>query len=247
MSRKFIIQKALIGIGGELKSIKKLRSGDLLIETISALKSKTFLLAKTFIDSPLTVSPHRTLNSCRGVISEPDLLCASETEILEGLFDQGVTQLPNHQPQLKQTSYPLHLLPQLQHHQYLNPLYYCNRYSVPTTSNYLSISATSSSSSACSVLETTTITSNAITATSQDAKETSKPRRKKRPPKNTSNAIKPKIEINMAPHKPRKSAPTKYTTDLEDMIVYDGEDEHEPRESRIYLKSGWIHLQERVS
>ncbi|GFW39044.1 uncharacterized protein TNCV_1830361 [Trichonephila clavipes] len=94
MSRKspFIIHKALIGIGGEPKSIKKLRSGDLLIETISAVQSKSFLLAKTFIDSPLVVTPHRTLNSCRGVISESDLLCASETEILEGLSDQGVTQ-----------------------------------------------------------------------------------------------------------------------------------------------------------
>ncbi|GFW24223.1 RNA-directed DNA polymerase from mobile element jockey [Trichonephila clavipes] len=94
MSRKspFIIHKALIGIGGEPKSIKKLRSGDLLIETISAVQSKSFLLAKTFIDSPLTVTPHRTLNSCQGVISESDLLCASETEILEGLSDQDVTQ-----------------------------------------------------------------------------------------------------------------------------------------------------------
>ncbi|GFV89830.1 uncharacterized protein TNCV_4690591 [Trichonephila clavipes] len=43
-------------------------------------------------DSPLTVTPHKPLNSSRGVISESDLLCASETEILEGLSDQGVTQ-----------------------------------------------------------------------------------------------------------------------------------------------------------
>ncbi|GFW74713.1 putative RNA-directed DNA polymerase from transposon X-element [Trichonephila clavipes] len=95
MSRKspFIIHKTLIGIGGEPKSIKKLRSGDLLLETISAVQSKSFLLAKTFIDSPLIVTPHRTLNSCRGVISESDLLYASETEILEGLSDQGVTQV----------------------------------------------------------------------------------------------------------------------------------------------------------
>ncbi|GFS77438.1 putative RNA-directed DNA polymerase from transposon X-element [Trichonephila clavipes] len=44
------------------------------------------------MDSPLVVTPHRTLNSCQEVISESDLLCASETEILEGLSDQGVTQ-----------------------------------------------------------------------------------------------------------------------------------------------------------
>ncbi|GFX70176.1 RNA-directed DNA polymerase from mobile element jockey [Trichonephila clavipes] len=95
MARKspFVVHKAIIGIGGEPKSIKKLRSGDLLIETTSALQSKLFLLAKTFLDFPLTVTPHKSLNSCRGIISEPDLLSSSETEILEGLSDQGVTQV----------------------------------------------------------------------------------------------------------------------------------------------------------
>ncbi|GFX23749.1 putative RNA-directed DNA polymerase from transposon X-element [Trichonephila clavipes] len=95
MARKspFVIHKAIIGLGGEPKSIKKLRSGDLLIETTSALQSKYFLMAKTFLDFPLTVTPHKSLNSCRGVISEPDLLSSSEAEILEGLSDQGVTQV----------------------------------------------------------------------------------------------------------------------------------------------------------
>ncbi|GFV95804.1 transposable element Tcb2 transposase [Trichonephila clavipes] len=92
MSRKspFAIQKAIQGISGEPKSVKKLRSGDLLVETSSALQTKSFLLTKTFLDSPLTVNPHiyRSLNSCCGVISETDVLCASETVILEGLSDQ---------------------------------------------------------------------------------------------------------------------------------------------------------------
>ncbi|GFU95113.1 hypothetical protein TNCV_4138971 [Trichonephila clavipes] len=38
----FIIHKALIGIGGKPKSIKKLRSVDLIIEKIFALQSKSF-------------------------------------------------------------------------------------------------------------------------------------------------------------------------------------------------------------
>ncbi|GFX80868.1 RNase H domain-containing protein [Trichonephila clavipes] len=49
----------------------------------------------------------------------------------------------------------------------------------------------------------------------------------KRPPKNQSNTIKPKIEIKTAPHRPRKPAPTEYSTDEEDMIVYDVDDEPE--------------------
>ncbi|GFS70808.1 uncharacterized protein TNCV_1232081 [Trichonephila clavipes] len=91
----FTIHKAIQGISGEPRLVKKLRSGDLLIETSSALQTKSFLLTKPFLDCPLTVNLHiyRSLNSCRGVISETDLLCASEAEILEGLSDQGVTQV----------------------------------------------------------------------------------------------------------------------------------------------------------
>ncbi|GFU18606.1 putative RNA-directed DNA polymerase from transposon BS [Trichonephila clavipes] len=95
MTRKspFAIQKAIQGIGGDPKSVKKLRSGDLLIETLSALQTKSFLLAKTFLDCPLTVSPHKSLNSSRGVISEPDLIFTPETEILEEFSGQGVIQV----------------------------------------------------------------------------------------------------------------------------------------------------------
>ncbi|GFX05685.1 putative RNA-directed DNA polymerase from transposon BS [Trichonephila clavipes] len=87
------IHKALIGIGGEPKSIKRLRSGDLLFETISALQTKSFLLAKTFLNSPITVTLHKSMNPYRGVISEQDLLNTPESEILEGLTDQGVIQV----------------------------------------------------------------------------------------------------------------------------------------------------------
>ncbi|GFT15529.1 hypothetical protein TNCV_3265301 [Trichonephila clavipes] len=37
------------------------------------------------------------------------------------------------------------------------------------------------------------------------------------------------IDIKMAQHRPRKSAPVEYTADEEDMIVYDVEDELEYR------------------
>ncbi|GFT94240.1 RNA-directed DNA polymerase from mobile element jockey [Trichonephila clavipes] len=78
--------------GGEPKSVKKLRSGDLLIETSSAVQTKSFLLAKSFLGSPANITPHKSLNSSRGVISEPDLLTTSDAEILEGFSSQGVIQ-----------------------------------------------------------------------------------------------------------------------------------------------------------
>ncbi|GFT94203.1 RNA-directed DNA polymerase from mobile element jockey [Trichonephila clavipes] len=93
----FAIHKALIGIGGEPKSVKKLRSGDLLIETSSAVQTKSFLLAKSFLGSPANITPHKSLNSSRGVISEPDLLTTSDAEILEGFSSQGVIQVRHSQ------------------------------------------------------------------------------------------------------------------------------------------------------
>ncbi|GFY22050.1 hypothetical protein TNCV_3296941 [Trichonephila clavipes] len=65
-------------------------------------------MAKTVLDSPLIVSPPRCLNSCRVVISDPDLLCAFETEIMEGLSDQGVNQSLHHL-HLKHIYFPTHL------------------------------------------------------------------------------------------------------------------------------------------
>ncbi|GBN43111.1 hypothetical protein AVEN_100029-1 [Araneus ventricosus] len=86
----FAIQKGLDGISKNLKSLKKLASGDLLLETGSALQSKAFLSAKTFLDLPVTITPHKTLNFCRGVVSDDELLFSSDEEILEGLSSQGV-------------------------------------------------------------------------------------------------------------------------------------------------------------
>ncbi|GBN10210.1 hypothetical protein AVEN_200669-1 [Araneus ventricosus] len=86
----FAVQKELKSIGDDPKTVKKLKSGDLLIETFSAIQTKSFLLAKTLANIPITVEPHRSLNSCRGVISEIQLQNTPENEILEGLSDQNV-------------------------------------------------------------------------------------------------------------------------------------------------------------
>ncbi|GBO00664.1 hypothetical protein AVEN_225458-1 [Araneus ventricosus] len=86
----FIIEKDLHAIGGNPKSVKRLRSGDLLIETTSAVQTKSFLLAKKFLDYQLYVTVHKALNSYRGVVSDNELMMASESEIIEGLSKQGV-------------------------------------------------------------------------------------------------------------------------------------------------------------
>ncbi|GFW10273.1 putative RNA-directed DNA polymerase from transposon BS [Trichonephila clavipes] len=89
----FAIHKALKGIGGKPESVKRLRSGDLLVETLSSTQTKAFLLAKTFLDSPVNIISYKSLSTSRGVISEPDLLTTPEAEILDGFSDQGIIQV----------------------------------------------------------------------------------------------------------------------------------------------------------
>ncbi|GFU51681.1 hypothetical protein TNCV_83071 [Trichonephila clavipes] len=63
----------------------------------------------------------------------------------------------------------------------------------------------------------------------QNVKQNSKYRRK---------AQKAEIKIKMAKHKPRKSGPTEYTTDDEDMLMYDVEEEHESDPADIFVLKG---------
>ncbi|GBO20016.1 hypothetical protein AVEN_274502-1 [Araneus ventricosus] len=86
----FAIYKGITGIGGEPKAVRKLKSGDFLIETFTSTQTKSFLLAETLLDIPISVIPHKNLNSVRGVISETELLTASDSDILEGFASQGV-------------------------------------------------------------------------------------------------------------------------------------------------------------
>ncbi|XP_023244043.1 uncharacterized protein LOC111642018 [Centruroides sculpturatus] len=87
----FLIQKLFESTVGNLKKIQKLRSGDLLLETASPEQSAKLLAIKTFGDIEVIVTPHGSLNSSRGVISEVDLMSEEETDNQIGLSDQGVT------------------------------------------------------------------------------------------------------------------------------------------------------------
>ncbi|XP_023225513.1 uncharacterized protein LOC111626388 [Centruroides sculpturatus] len=87
----FLIQKLFESTIGHLKNIQKLRSGDLLVETASPQQTVNLLAIKTLGDMEVTVTPHGSLNSSRGVISEIDLMSEDESDIQIGLSDQGVT------------------------------------------------------------------------------------------------------------------------------------------------------------
>ncbi|GBL78382.1 hypothetical protein AVEN_42900-1 [Araneus ventricosus] len=89
----FLVQKLLTSCIGELQNVKKLRSGDLLVQVDSKQASVINKLTNlgTF---PVGTSFHKTLNVSRDVLSNPDFIHVTEAEFLEELRDQNTPVLP---------------------------------------------------------------------------------------------------------------------------------------------------------
>ena len=87
----FAIQKGIQGLVGEPKTIKRLRSGDLLIEVDRETHSTKLLAVTELAQVPVKVSPHRTLNTSKGVLRTPELKNTTREELLTQLKKQGVT------------------------------------------------------------------------------------------------------------------------------------------------------------
>jgi hypothetical protein len=89
----FAIHKGIEGILGSTKSIKRLRSGHILIEVDKATRANNLLKLKELVHVPVVVSPHRSLNTKKGVIRCPDIKDCSDDEILQGLAPQHASAL----------------------------------------------------------------------------------------------------------------------------------------------------------
>ena len=89
----FVIQKCLLSIAGSPKSVKKMKSGALLIEVEKKAHADNLLKLKTFFNIPAKCSAHNTLNTSKGIIRCPDLAGVSEEEIASELADQLVVHV----------------------------------------------------------------------------------------------------------------------------------------------------------
>ncbi|GBL78421.1 hypothetical protein AVEN_42925-1 [Araneus ventricosus] len=89
----FLVEKAITATVGDVKSTKKLRSGDLLVEVQSRKQSEQIVKIKTFSNIPVTVSQHASLNSSKGVVTCGELLNVTTEEILKELQSQGVSHV----------------------------------------------------------------------------------------------------------------------------------------------------------
>ena len=86
----FAISLGIRGIAGEPKDVRKINQG-LLIEVTKRSHALNLLDTFIFVNIPVTVSAHKTLNSRKGVIRCRDLAGLPEDDICRELHDQHVT------------------------------------------------------------------------------------------------------------------------------------------------------------
>src|SRR3989441_6888699 len=90
----FVIEKAMKGIC-DVVDCKKLRGGALLIEVSRPAQATNLLKQTTFAMVPIKVTPHRTMNSCKGVIRDRDLADMDTAELVQELSCVGVIDAKN--------------------------------------------------------------------------------------------------------------------------------------------------------
>ncbi len=86
----FVIEKCIQGNLGTVNKVSKMRSGCLLIEINRQSQVAAIEKMKDFFNIPIKVSPHRSLNSCKGVVRSRDLAAMDSDEITQELQHQNV-------------------------------------------------------------------------------------------------------------------------------------------------------------
>lgn len=86
----FLVAKSLSEAIGPGYKVTKMASGDLLLELCDQAQYGKLSKLTAIGKNPVSVTPHRSLNTVRGVISDADLLELSEGELLEGWKEEHV-------------------------------------------------------------------------------------------------------------------------------------------------------------
>ena len=136
----FVIQKTFKGLFGDPTSVKRLPSGDLLVQAENEKQSKLIEKLSNIFNVPVKVSPHRSLNLSRCIVTSSEFIDIDIDEITEELAPIGVQKvrkLGNRGTLLLtfgQPSYPAHInffYTRLKTREYIpDPLrcYRCNKF-----------------------------------------------------------------------------------------------------------------------
>ena len=89
----FAVSKYVEHLIGNVTSVKKLRSGSLLIEAANQRQSEKALKITNFGNIALKASPHNSLNKKKGVIRCPDFRDMADDDLQKELSGQGITEV----------------------------------------------------------------------------------------------------------------------------------------------------------
>ena len=91
----FAVENAILGRFGTVKKVTNMKSGSLLIEASRAKQSRMIRDTTNFLNIDVRATPHRSLNSSKGVIRDHgrDLYDMSEADIVMELREQGVEEV----------------------------------------------------------------------------------------------------------------------------------------------------------
>lgn len=86
----FLIQRSIDAVGGKVKSCKKLRSGQLLIQCFNGKQaSKVIQMMSLSLDIFVKVEEHTSLNKSKGIFYSNELRCLSDDELLREIREQN--------------------------------------------------------------------------------------------------------------------------------------------------------------
>ena len=88
--KHFLIEKSFQCVLREVHSIRKLKSGDLLIVVSTATQCNILSRYTKTGSFSVSTEQHKTLNFSRGIISVADLLHSTNEELLENLKSENI-------------------------------------------------------------------------------------------------------------------------------------------------------------
>ncbi len=88
----FLTKRTVQSVAGEVKEVRPLRNGDILVHCATRSHALNLLKLKSFAGTPCKVIPHRSLNTSKGIIRDRErcLQSLSEDTLVKELADQGV-------------------------------------------------------------------------------------------------------------------------------------------------------------
>lgn len=89
----FAILKGIQGIAGTPVDVKRLRTGDIVVQVDRKAHAMNLLKTTSFVNVNVKCSQHRSLNTSKGILRCHDLADTDDKEILEELRSQGVVEL----------------------------------------------------------------------------------------------------------------------------------------------------------